>query len=84
MAGPIYNIPFSSQNMTWENWNGNMLHYFSAEPMPYLPEEKWQDFARNLAMLPSFTTYPIPSPELFSDWRDWAKEFTEVINGVIN
>jgi hypothetical protein len=25
--------------------------------------------------------YPVPLPDTFDTWQDWAKEFTEIING---
>jgi hypothetical protein len=25
--------------------------------------------------------YPVPSPDTYQNWQDWAIEFTEIING---
>lgn len=77
-------IPFVAGNSTWEDWNGNMLHFFGEEPLPYVPELSWQDFGQAMLGLPTFSSYAIPSPERYEDWRDWVGDLITVINGPTN
>jgi len=77
----IQSFPFLPEGSTWENWNGNLIMYYGEEPIPYVPEEQWRMAAQNVTQLPTFEVYPIPSPDTFSDWRDWARQFALIING---
>lgn len=74
-------FPFSPDYMTWDEWNGNMVLFYSEEPIPYNQEDEWQETAKNIAQLPTFLNYPVPDPTLFENWQDWAKQFTLIING---
>jgi len=74
-------FPFIPDYMTWEEWNGNMLIYFSQEPISYHPEADWKLSARNIGLLATFSAYPVPDPELFDKWQDWAKQFSLIVNG---
>lgn len=74
-------FPFVPQNMDWELWNGNLIMYYSEEPIPYAQETDWQVVAKNVSQLPTFTAYPVPDPDLYDNWQDWASEFTLIING---
>jgi hypothetical protein len=75
-------FPFIPQGSDWATWNGNLVMYFSAQPIPYIDdEEQWKSVAKNVAQLPNFSVYPVPDPELFENWQDWASEFTLIING---
>jgi hypothetical protein len=67
--------------MSWEDWNGNLIMYFGEEPIPYSPEIDWKVTANNVAQLPTFASYPVPIPETYENWQDWALEFTLIING---
>jgi hypothetical protein len=77
-------IEFLPDDMDWNSWNGNMLHYFSEEPMPMVDELHWQELGRSLTFLPTFNSYAIPDPDLYDDWKKWAKDLTEVVNGPTN
>ena len=74
-------IPFLAGNTTWENWNGNMLHYFGEEPLPYLPEVRWKEFAYYMIGLPTFSAYGLPSPEGYARWQDWVSAIIGMVNG---
>jgi len=74
-------FPFNASNMDWESWNGNLIMFFGAEPIPFMPEDEWAIVAKNVVQLPTFSTYPVPDPELFASWQDWANEFTLIVNG---
>lgn len=74
-------IQFLPDFSTWEEWNGQILHYFGEQQFPFLPEDKWVDVARAITNNPVFDAYGVPSPDTFSDWRVWARVLTETING---
>ena len=74
-------FPCSSVNMPWDTWNGNLIMYFGSQPIPYVQEDDWMVVARNVSQLPFFEVYPVPDPNLFEKWQDWAHEFTMIING---
>ncbi len=74
-------FPFNPSYSTWEDWNGNLIMFYGEEPIPALPETEWKSVANNVAQLPTFLNYPVPSPDLYQNWQDWANEFTEIING---
>ena len=74
-------FPFNPNGMSWEEWNGNFIIYYGQEPIAYHPEEQWQVAAAQIASLPTFTVYPIPMPDSFENWRDWALQVTTIING---
>ena len=74
-------FPFNPNGMSWEDWNGNFILYYGQEPIAYHPEEEWQIVAAQIASLPTFNVYPIPMPDSFETWQDWALEVTQIING---
>jgi hypothetical protein len=74
-------FPFTPNFMSWEDWNGNLVMFYGEEPIPALPEEDWKQVANNVAQLATFLNYPVPDPQLYENWQDWALEFTEIING---
>lgn len=74
-------FPFTPNFMSWEDWNGNLVMFYGEEPIPALPEEDWKQVANNVAQLATFLNYPVPDPQLYENWEDWALEFTEIING---
>jgi hypothetical protein len=74
-------FPFTPDYMNWEDWNGNLVMFYGEEPIPVMPEIGWREVADNVAQLPTFLNYPVPDPQLYENWQDWAFEFTEIING---
>ena len=74
-------FPFSSQFTTFGDWNGNLLLWFGEQPIPYNTEERWKETASTVAELPFFEVYPIPYPDTFEKWQDWADEVALLING---
>lgn len=67
--------------MSWEDWNGNLIMFYGQEPLPYHSEDQWRDTAKSVGQLTTFEVYPVPNPDAFENWQDWALEFTEIING---
>jgi len=74
-------FPFSPEYSSWEDWNGNLLILYSQEPIPYLPETEWQSVAKSIAQTTIFANYPVPDPDSYSTWQDWANNFTQIVNG---
>lgn len=74
-------IQFLPTDMEWDNWNGNLLHYFGEEPIPYVSEENWDQVADYLSGLATFTNYNIPNSSGYSEWQQWANAFIEAVNG---
>lgn len=74
-------FPINPQYMSWEEWNGNFIHYFSEEPVMYNTEENWKLVANNISQLATFDSFPVPDPETFTNWQDWATAFSLILNG---
>ena len=83
MSGPSIQpfFIFSPDYMSWEDWNGNLLVFYSELGFPYSSEENWRDTALAVAGNPAMATYPAPSPDKYEDWQTWAKDLTEIVNG---
>ena len=74
-------FPFSSKYSTWEDWNGNFVIWYGEENLPQEPEDNWRSVAQHIASVTTFLAYPIPSPDKFENWQDWADEVSLSING---
>jgi hypothetical protein len=74
-------FPFIPAGSDWQSWNGNLVMFYGQEPIPYMPEDDWKIVAKNVSQLPTFSAYPVPDPDLYAQWQDWASEFTLIING---
>jgi hypothetical protein len=75
-------FPFIPEGSDWQTWNGNLIMFFSEEPIPYVEDdEQWRMVAKNVSQLPTFEVYPVPDPDLYQTWQPWASEFTLIING---
>lgn len=74
-------FPISPDYMSWEDWNGNFIIYYGQEPIGTSSEEEWKVVANQIAELQTFSAYPIPDPDIFDNWQDWAKEVSVSING---
>ena len=83
MSGPSIQpfFVFSPDFMSWEDWNGNLLMYYSQLTFPYNTEENWRQTAQAIAENPAMASYPAPSPDQYEDWQSWAKDLTEIVNG---
>lgn len=74
-------FPFTSEYTSWEDWNGNLIHFYSEEPIAYNTEQSWKETARALSGLPTFLAYPVSNPDLFENWQSWVEDFTTIVNG---
>ena len=83
MSGPSLQqfFPFVPDYMSWEDWNGNLAIFYGEENIVFSPEEDWKQTASSMAGMPAFGEFPVPSPEGFDNWQDWAREFTLIVNG---
>jgi len=75
-------FPCIPDYMSWEDWNGNFIMYYGQENVPYHTEENWRVTAKNIAEMVTFSSYPVADPDLYPDWQTWAKNLTEIINGL--
>ena len=74
-------FPFIPDHMSWDSWNGNLIMWYSEEAIPFYPEKDWKKTGRFVAQTSAFSTYPVPDPDLFDNWQDWARDVTLIING---
>ena len=75
-------IEFGPEGSSWADWNGNLVHYFGEQPIPYLPDEtEWQEVARSVTQLPTFLNYAIQDPMAYETWQDWVRDFITAVNG---
>lgn len=74
-------FPYLPQYTDWETFNGNLIMFYAEELIPFSSEADWMVTAKNIAQTPAFSVYPVPDPERFASWQDWANEFTLIING---
>jgi hypothetical protein len=74
-------FPFSPELSSWEDWNGNFIIYYGQLNVPYNLEENWKDTANVIAGSATFSAFPIPMPDKYDNWQDWANEVTLSING---
>lgn len=74
-------IEFLPAYSSWEDWNGNLLHYFSEQQFPFLPELQWREVAKAVTVNPVFDKYAISNPEEFELWQDWANSLISAVNG---
>lgn len=83
MSGPSIQ-PFFVVNpdyMSWEDYNGNIAISYGEMNIPFTSEDDWQTTAKVLTSNTALASYPVPHPDLYDDWRQWAQDFTEIING---
>lgn len=81
MARIFQDIPQFPEGVSWADWNGNMLHYFGEEPLPYVEEENWKEFALSMSGLTTFSAYGFPDPEEVETWQQWVNQIITIVNG---
>lgn len=74
-------IEFLPDYNTWEDWNGQLVHYFGEQSFSVLPEEQWREVAQSVAVNPVFDKYSVPDPAAFENWQDWALSLILGVNG---
>lgn len=82
MSNKIFqSLPIIPVGISWDDWNCQVIHYFGEEPLPFVPEDKWKEFAYAMDGLPTFAAYNLPDPEDTADWKEWAMAAVVLING---
>jgi hypothetical protein len=76
-------FPYVPHYSSWENFNGNLVMSYGAEPITISTEDKWYETANSLTQTPAFSSYLVPDPSLYSNWQDWASEFVLIVNGKV-
>jgi hypothetical protein len=74
-------FPVTPESMTWESWNEELVIYYGQKNIVISPEETWRDAALNIVQSETFGRYPVPNPDVYATWQEWANEFTTIING---
>lgn len=74
-------FPFNPELSSWEDWNGNFIIYYGQINIPHDTEENWKNTASVIASTFTFSAFPIPTPDTYDNWQDWANEVTLIING---
>ena len=74
-------FPYVPDYMSWEDWTGNMIIHYGQQNVMLTSEEDWKIGAENMAKIESFSAYPVPNPQLYDNWDEWAREFSLIING---
>jgi len=74
-------FPCIPDYMSWSDWNGNLAIYYGQKNINFSNEEDWREGVHDILKSESFSVYPVPLPDTYATWQDWAKEFTEIING---
>lgn len=74
-------FPCVPDYMSWEDWVGNVIIYYGQHNLMVSPEIDWRSGAAFIAQSETFGNYPVPAPTAYDNWQDWARDFTETING---
>jgi hypothetical protein len=74
-------IEFLPAYSSWDDWNGQLVHYFGEQAFPVLPETQWREVALSVTNNPVFDKYSVPSPGAFANWQDWANVLVFSVNG---
>lgn len=74
-------IDFLPDYSSWDDWNGNLVHYFGEQMFPVMSEVYWRDVAQAVAANPVFDRYGVPNSDGFATWQDWARALTLSVNG---
>jgi hypothetical protein len=74
-------IEFLPDYCSWEDWNGQLVHYFGEQQFPILPEAQWVEVAMSVTLNPVFDKYSIPDPGGFTNWQEWASALAFSVNG---
>jgi len=65
-------IEFLPNYATWDEWNGQLVHYFGEQTFSVLPEPQCKEGAQSVVDYPVFDKYFIPDLVAFVIWHDWA------------
>jgi len=59
----IQSFPFATAYMDFEEWTGNFIQWYGQEGIGQGTETEWQEIARQIVSVPSFSAYGLQSPE---------------------
>lgn len=63
----------------WADYMYPTMEYFGV-PARLMDEGDWQNWANGLLSIGSLAELGVPHADQFTDWRDWAMRFNDVIN----
>lgn len=67
------------RDMTVLNWTDRMAQLLPFPVYKLLDPDGWRHWAHYVMSYPSISTFNPPSPEEYSDWREWAIRFNQVV-----
>jgi hypothetical protein len=76
-------FPFLPGYSTWEEFNGNLVMFYSQNNISFNDEANWDITAREIAQSPAFQRFGTPDPQTYDNWEDWALEFNNLVNSNI-
>lgn len=74
-------FPIVPRSVDWTTWNNEFIVYYGQENIPITEEVDWKHTADTIASSTTFSAYPVPSPQSYQTWQEWAEEVTAIING---
>lgn len=71
----------TTAHISFERWTGAVVQEYqtSASSVPHYHGGPWQDWAKKVALVPEFAVRPLPRPEQFTTWQEWANIFRLVL-----
>ncbi len=68
------------QGLDFNTWAARVTEQFASYGIPEpFNESRWKDWACSLFAANALTQKDIPSPQGFTDWRQWASRFLETV-----
>lgn len=66
--------------MTAVEWTDRMAQLLpNITPLKISREEEWGKWAFHVVQTSEISKYNPPNPDLFSDWREWAYRFNQMV-----
>lgn len=60
------------RHIDWDRWCALFCEQFADVQVAPLPEDRWEDFADDIASRSYFSTYCFPGANGFDNWQNWA------------
>jgi hypothetical protein len=67
--------------MSWNTWQNLVIEDWAELTLPIAQESAWKDFARAFISRLGISKYVLPSPENYTDWKQWATQLQTALNG---
>ena len=81
MATTNYYIDVVPGDMSWDEWNNNVINVLGNQVLPAVPEEEWTMFAAQVVGSVAYGPYDAPSYDNFETWQAWGNALAGCLNG---